>query len=141
MTEETRGRSRLFDDTEEDLKRFNDIVEKYFADVDAENKALQESEIATKYRKSYSMGKLALALDMHSDTLREYENYPLFSATIKKARERVRENLLENALLDKSVASVSIFALKALHGMRDGQETIAPIIQVIDSSKIIAKND
>lgn len=124
----TSGRLKLYSDSEKDIERFNECVEKYFNDIDLENEIISQTEAASKYRKSYSMGKLALALGMTSETLYQYELNPLFSETIKKARERVREDLQEKALTDKSVASVSIFLLKALHGLRDGNEESKTII-------------
>ena len=121
-------RPRLFNDTEEDIKRFNSLVEKYFNDVDLENYDQSQLESSSKFRKSYSMGKLALALGMTSETLYDYEKNPNFSETIKRSRERVREDLQEKALTDRSVASVSIFLLKALHGLRDGNEENKTVI-------------
>lgn len=134
------GRPRLFEDTEEGVKRFNDIVKSYFESIDIEN--YEKAQMGEgKYRKAYSMGKLALALGMTSETLYQYEQNPLFSETIKKAREKVREDLLEKALIDQSVASVSIFALKALHGLRETDEKKDQTIQIVLDDKLKLKND
>jgi len=64
---------------------------------------------------------LAYTLDMTTETLRQYELKDEFSATIKKAKQKV-ENALEGRLYGAAPAGV-IFNLKNNFGWKDKTET------------------
>lgn len=63
---------------------------------------------------------LALALDVDTSTLRNYEGREEFFATIKKAKQRIEE-ALESGLWGGSVTGL-IFNLKNNFGWKDKQE-------------------
>jgi hypothetical protein len=95
------GRPRLYTSEEE----VHDIIEEYFA-------TLSDDEVPT-------MSGLALALGMCTETLRQYGKQEQFSATIKKARQRVE--LGWEKLLMRGGAG-PIFWLKNNAGWKDKSE-------------------
>lgn len=82
--------------------------------------------------KPYTMAMLISYLDICEDTFgeyssgkyddEEYENGDTFSETIRKARKFVEGQKIEDALLGKLNATVTIFDLKNNHGYSDKSE-------------------
>lgn len=72
--------------------------------------------------KPYTMSGLAYALDMDRRSLLNYSKDEKFFPTIKKAREKVEQQLEENALMNKANATFTIFNLKNNYGWRDTVE-------------------
>lgn len=90
----------------EDMKK---IIDEYFKKCD-------ENE------KPYTMSGLAYALDMDRRSLLNYSKDEMFFPTIKKAREKVEQQLEENALMGKANATFTIFNLKNNYGWQDKTE-------------------
>jgi len=98
------------------------------------NKRLQEYFDQWKAEgRPYTMAMLVSYLDITDDTFgeyssgkyddQEYENGVTFYETIKKARKFVEGNKIEDALMNKTNATVTIFDLKNNHGYSDKVET------------------
>lgn len=71
----------------------------------------------------YTTSGLAMALNVCTETIRNYENKDKFFATVKAAKQRV-ENHLEKHLYGNNVTG-AIFNLKNNYGWKDTQ-TISP---------------
>ena len=74
-------------------------IEKYFIECDQKEKP-------------YTMSGLAYALDMDRKSLLNYSKDEKFFPTIKKAKEKVEQQLEENALMGKANSTFTIFNLK-----------------------------
>lgn len=81
-------------------------IQKYFKDCDDNGKP-------------YTMSGLAYALDMSRQSVINYSKNDEFFDTIKKAREKVEQQLEENALIGKSNATFTIFNLKNNFNWKD----------------------
>lgn len=92
-----------------DVQKMQEIIDKYFIDCDEKDKP-------------YTMSGLAYALDMDRKSLLNYSKDEKFFHTIKKAREKVEQQLEENALSGKANATFTIFNLKNNYGWIDKQE-------------------
>ena len=68
--------------------------------------------------KPYTVSGLALWLDIDTETLRNYEVKPEFLGTIKRAKQRIEEQL-ELGLLTKNQVTGTIFNLKNNYGWKD----------------------
>lgn len=99
------ARPKLYDNPE-DMKA---IIDKYFEECDEKEKP-------------YTMSGLAYALDMDRRSLLNYSKEEKFFPTIKKAREKVEQQLEENALMGKANSTFTIFNLKNNYGWRDTVE-------------------
>lgn len=99
------GRPRLYDNVDQ----MNKIVDKYFKDCKKDDRP-------------YTMSGLAHALGMDRRSLINYSDRDEFFLTIKCARERVEQQLEENALGNKSNAVFTIFNLKNNFGWKDTTE-------------------
>jgi benzoyl-CoA reductase/2-hydroxyglutaryl-CoA dehydratase subunit BcrC/BadD/HgdB len=100
----------------EDMEK---IIKKYFDECD-------------KKEKPYTMSGLAYALDMDRKSLLNYSKDEKFFPTIKKAKEKVEQQLEENALSNKSNSTFTIFNLKNNFGWKD---------TIIQENKEISKVD
>jgi hypothetical protein len=78
------------------------------------------------------MSGLAYALDMDRKSLLNYSKDEKFFPTIKKAKEKVEQQLEENALSNKSNSTFTIFNLKNNFGWKD---------TIIQENKEISKVD
>ena len=78
--------------------------------------------ICDEKEKPYTMSGLAYALDMDRKSLLNYSKDEQFVPTIKKAKEKVEQQLEENALSGKANATFTIFNLKNNYGWIDKQE-------------------
>ena len=78
--------------------------------------------ICDEKEKPYTMSGLAYALDMDRKSLLNYSKDEQFFPTIKKAREKVEQQLEENALMGKANATFTIFNLKNNYGWKDKTE-------------------
>ena len=90
----------------EDMQK---IIDKYF-------------EMCDEKEKPYTMSGLAYALDMDRRSLLNYSKDEKFFPTIKKAKEKVEQQLEENALMGKANSTFTIFNLKNNYGWRDTVE-------------------
>lgn len=72
--------------------------------------------------KPYTMSGLAFSLDIDRRTLTNYSNKESFFPLIKKAKQKVEQQLEENALMGKSNATFTIFNLKNNYGWQDKTE-------------------
>lgn len=91
------------------VEKMEEDIEKYFIDCDEKEKP-------------YTMSGLAYALDMDRRSLLNYSKDEKFFPTIKKAREKVEQQLEENALMGKANATFTIFNLKNNFSWQDKTE-------------------
>ena len=91
------------------VEQMQEIIEEYF-------------DVCDEKEKPYTMSGLAYALDMDRRSLLNYSKDEKFFPTIKKARERVEQQLEENALIGKANATFTIFNLKNNYGWKDNIE-------------------
>ena len=68
------------------------------------------------------MSGLAFSLDIDRRTLTNYSNKESFFPLIKKAKQKVEQQLEENALMGKANATFTIFNLKNNYGWQDKTE-------------------
>ena len=99
------GRPKKYSKTEE----LQNSIDKYFKDCD-------------KKEKPYTMSGLAYALDMDRKTLLNYSKDEEFFPTIKKAKQKVEQQLEENALIGKGNSTFTIFNLKNNFEWKDNVE-------------------
>lgn len=96
---------------------------KKYNDVDIFEKKVKEYfEKCDNEQRPYTMSGLAFALDLDRKSLLNYSKNEKFFPTIKKAREKVEQQLEENALMGKANATFTIFNLKNNYGWRDSVE-------------------
>ena len=91
---------------EEELQR---AIDNYFKDCD-------------KKEKPYTMSGLAYALNIDRKTLLNYSKDEEFFPTIKKAKQKVEQQLEENALTGKGNSTFTIFNLKNNFEWKDNVE-------------------
>ena len=94
-------------------QELQDAVDAYFLSIDQYN---DEHEA----HKPYTVAGLALHLDVDTDTVRNYEKRDEFFGTIKKAKQKIEEQL-ETKLHGANVAGI-IFNLKNNYGWKDRQD-------------------
>lgn len=96
---------------------------KLYTNVEDMEKIIEEYfDLCDEKEKPYTMSGLAYALDMDRRSLLNYSKDEKFFPTIKKARERVEQQLEENALMGKANSTFTIFNLKNNYGWRDTVE-------------------
>lgn len=99
------GRPKIYSSIEEMEKDIN----KYFKECD-------------KREKPYTMSGLALALDMDRRSLLNYSKDEMFFPTLKKAKQRIEQQLEENGLSGKGNSTFTIFNLKNNFEWKDNVE-------------------
>jgi hypothetical protein len=82
-------------------------------------------EMCDEKEKPYTMSGLAYALDMDRKSLLNYSKDEKFFPTIKRAKEKVEQQLEENALMGKANSTFTIFNLKNNYGWKDNIEVEA----------------
>lgn len=112
-----RGRPRAFNSVEELESKIND----YF-------------EYCNKENKPYTMSGLAYYLDVDRKTIVNYTKDEEYFPTIKKARDRVQMQLEENALMNISNSTFTIFNLKNNFDWKDKIETNTENFEQINES-------
>lgn len=112
-----RGRPRAFNSVEELESKIND----YF-------------EYCNKENKPYTMSGLAYYLDVDRKTIVNYTKDEDYFPTIKKARDRVQMQLEENALMNISNSTFTIFNLKNNFDWKDRIETNTENFEQINES-------
>lgn len=112
-----RGRPRAFNSVEELESKIND----YF-------------EYCNKENKPYTMSGLAYYLDVDRKTIVNYTKEEEYFPTIKKARDRVQMQLEENALMNISNSTFTIFNLKNNFDWKDRIETNTENFEQINES-------
>ena len=122
------GRPRLYNSAEQMKKD----IDKYFEDCDVKDRP-------------YTMSGLAYALNMDRRSLVNYANKDEFFLTIKSARERVQQQLEENALMNKANSIFTIFNLKNNFGWRDTvevktEEETSKLDELIEALKDVKKD-
>ncbi len=115
------GRPLLF----KTVKELEDVIDEYFKFCDARVTevyvpALGENVTVAKPA-PYTMSGLARRLGISRQALSEYSQRELFGDTIKKARDRVQEDI-ETRLLETSNQAGAIFNLKNNFGWKDKSE-------------------
>ena len=123
------GRHKIYNSVDE----IEPIIKKYFAECD-------------KKDKPYTMSGLAYALDMDRRSLLNYSKDDKFFPTIKKARDKVEQQLEENALYGKGNPTFTIFNLKNNFGWRDSVEVtdnrqLEKVEELLNKIEGEAKND
>ena len=99
---------------------------KLYSSVEDMQKIIDEYFIiCDEKEKPYTMSGLAYALDMDRKSLLNYSKDEQFFPTIKKAKEKVEQQLEENALMGKGNATFTIFNLKNNYGWKDNIEVEA----------------
>lgn len=115
------GRPPLYT-SEDELKR---IIDEYFDYCDNRIQrvysAKSDGVIEIIDPAPYTMSGLARALDMSRDTLVEYSKKDQFSDTIRRARNRVHEDV-ERRLMEGKAQTGAIFNLKNNFGWKDKSE-------------------
>jgi len=104
-------------------KELEVVINQYFDDVECETSAWVEDldkDGNSIYDYVPTISGLAYHLDIATETLRRYENDDEFSATIKKAKQKV-EMFLERKLYGQNVTG-TIFNLKNNFGWKDKRE-------------------
>lgn len=91
------------------VEKMAEDIDKYFLDCDEK-------------QKPYTMSGLAYALDMDRKSLLNYSKDEMFFPTIKKAKEKVEQQLEENALMGKANSTFTIFNLKNNFNWKDAVE-------------------
>ena len=96
---------------------------KLYSSVEDMQKIIEEYfDICDEKEKPYTMSGLAYALSMDRKSLLNYSKDEKFFPTIKKAKERVEQQLEENALMGKANSTFTIFNLKNNYGWKDNIE-------------------
>lgn len=96
---------------------------KLYSSVEDMQKIIDEYFImCDEKEKPYTMSGLAYALDMDRRSLLNYSKDEKFFPTIKKAREKVEQQLEENALIGKANSTFTIFNLKNNFNWKDAVE-------------------
>ena len=99
------GRPKKYSKAEELQK----VIDNYFKECD-------------KKEKPYTMSGLACALNIDRKTLINYSKEEEFFHTIKKAKQKVEQQLEENALIGKGNSTFTIFNLKNNFEWKDNVE-------------------
>lgn len=107
-------------------------IDEYFAKCDKEEKP-------------YTMSGLACSLDIDRRTLTNYSHKDSFFPLIKRAKQRVEQQLEENALIGKGNATFTIFNLKNNYGWRDSvdinrNDEISKLDELLEEIKKDANN-
>lgn len=105
MEEKKVGRPKIYEDVEPMEKN----IEKYFKECD-------------KKGKPYTISGLAYALDMDRRSLLNYSKDEKFFPTIKRAKQKIEQQLEEKGLMGTSNATFTIFNLKNNFDWVDKQE-------------------
>ena len=96
---------------------------KLYTSVDKMQEKIEEYfSMCDDKEKPYTMSGLAYALDMDRKSLLNYSKDEQFFPTIKKAKERIEQQLEENALMGKANSTFTIFNLKNNYGWKDNIE-------------------
>lgn len=109
MEEKKVGRPKLY----EDVEPMEKDIEKYFKECD-------------KKDKPYTVSGLAYALDMDRRSLLNYSKDEKFFPTIKRAKQKIEQQLEEKGLMGTSNATFTIFNLKNNFDWKDKVENEEP---------------
>ena len=121
MTKHAGGRPRKYSTVAE----MQEGIETYFARCDArvvEDVTKRGDIVNVKKPEPYTVQGLAVALDLTTKGLLDYEEREEFSSTIKRARARIEANKVRHMLDGDGYGAGYIFDLKNNHGWRDKQD-------------------
>jgi hypothetical protein len=97
-----------------------------------------------KRKKPYTMSGLAMSLGIHRETLTNYGKRDLFSALIEKAKQKIQQQLEENALDGTSHPGFTMFTLRVNYKWDDTTKMeitqynpdITHVEEVVDNSNL-----
>jgi hypothetical protein len=107
-------------------------IEDYFNWVDDFNANLPEGE----KKKPYTLSGICVYLDVYKEMLWEYSKKPEYSNTVKKAKQRVEQNVEEGSLNGKWNTIGAIFNLKNNFGWTDKVEVTTKEPEQLDKDDI-----
>lgn len=122
----------------------NDYALKYKTEEELSKGIEEYFEDCKKREKPYTMSGLALWLGIDRKTLLNYSKTDMFSPLVKKAKERVQQQIEENYLDGTFNTTAAIFNLKANFKWDDGNKVQVNINQpktekveeVVDNSNL-----
>lgn len=113
-------------------------IDQYFKDCDNQTKEVVTKDgavITVKAPTPYTVTGIAIALDVHRDTLHGWSKGGEFADLIKKAKEKVENNLVIRGLENLNNPTVTIFSLKNWFKWKDKQEVHQKVEQVSEDKK------
>lgn len=113
------GRPLMFESPE----KLQALIDKYFEDCDANNEI-------------YTVTGLAMALDTDRATLVRYEHKDEFYNTIKKAKQKIENQMVNRALTGVYNPTVSIFLMKNNFGYVDRTEQEVKVTERSKAEKL-----
>lgn len=123
------------------LKELQDAVDEYFLFCDNRTKKIYDEKKGAEYMISdpapYTMSGLANRLNLSRQGLLDYDERDQFLDTIKKARNKVQEDV-ETRLMEKAPTG-AIFNLKNNFGWKDKTETDVTINKPLIELDTISK--
>ena len=123
MKEKNKGGRPLKFKTPEEMDK---AIEKYFLDCDSRIVKVydkRKQEVVELNRPiPYTIEGLAATLGVDRHTLNNYEKRDEFFTTIKRAKDKVLQNMVERSLDGDNNPTMSIFLLKNNNGYSDKQE-------------------
>ena len=122
------GRPKLYDSVE----KMEFMIEDYFNMCDAQKEIIRNDKGHTKIiHKPYTITGLCLHLNIaDTTTLTDYQNDPVFSSTVKKAKKRCENWVEEKSLTGEINPTAAIFNLKNNYGWKDKSE-----VETVDKTK------
>lgn len=122
VTKNKGGRPKKFNRVEEMQKK----IDQYFKECDSNVVEVydkkREEVVEMKSPKPYTVEGLCVVLDMDRVSLLNYEKDKEFFSTIKKAKNKILNNLAERSLEGSNSPAVSIFLLKNNYNYKDKTE-------------------
>lgn len=108
-------------------------IDAYFKECDARTKVIYTKDgdpVDVPHPRPYTIEGLAVALDLTRMSLLNYSENEEFFYIIKKAKERVLSQVIENGLCGDSNSTFSIFYAKCNFEFNDGSNQIPKEIEI-----------
>ena len=131
------GRDKKWDSVDTLQKDINDYFESCDKNLVFAGHKSDGTEIFKAKPLPYTVEGLCESLECDRDTLLNYqktEGYEEFFGTIKRAKNKIQRQKVENGLLGDSNATITIFDLKNNHGYKD--KTEVETTEIIKPEKI-----